>query len=554
MSSAQENSGSQALQTAVNVANTVRSAVKVGKAVAGIAKGAAAGGPYGAIAMAVWQNRGLILKILAAVALLILIPIIFIMSLPGLLISSIGSLFTSSALADDAIIMTNLQSSEAAITSFLDVSYQQTRTEISDEMLLLPADTIVVINAPCEHGHRVNTALIISQYYASKSDYTAVDLTDFSAVMNNSAVRFYTYTTATTTETDADSSITTTTVTYTVSYRGDHIFADEVFHLTEYQRRLANELTQNMALFLFGAGSSGGTANVTADVLRYEAAIASSAQTYGIPGFTEVIKAMMMQESGGRGTDLMQSSECAYNTLYPKSPGAITDPAYSIDAGVHYFADCLALAGCTSPSDRNKLSLALQGYNFGSGYITWALRTYGGYTATNAKEFSNIQKAKLGWKRYGDTEYVSHVLRYYPAPAVGGMAGWGSPFVGRDWRTAVTSESGYRTNPISYKTEYHDGLDIAYPTGTPINAVQNGTVTYAGENGNGFGKHIVVDCGNGLTVLYAHCNELLVTSGQTITVGAVIAKVGSTGYTTGPHLHLTIKENGNIMNPRNYIP
>ena len=114
-----------------------------------------------------------------------------------------------------------------------------------------------------------------------------------------------------------------------------------------------------------------------------------------------------------RGTDPMQSSECPYNTRYSNSPNAIQDADYSIQVGIQYYADCLKEAGCTSPQDMDKLKLSLQGYNYGNGYITWAIRKYGGYSAENALQFSNEQAASHGWSAYGDPEYVPHVLRYY---------------------------------------------------------------------------------------------------------------------------------------------
>ena len=80
---------------------------------------------------------------------------------------------------------------------------------------------------------------------------------------------------------------------------------------------------------------------------------------------------------------------------------------------IQYYADCLKEDGCTSPQDMDKLKLSLQGYNYGNGYITWAIRKYGGYSAENALQFSNEQAASHGWSAYGDPEYVPHVLRYY---------------------------------------------------------------------------------------------------------------------------------------------
>ena len=161
------------------------------------------------------------------------------------------------------------------------------------------------------------------------------------------------------------------------------------------------------------SGSSESNEALSQEVLSYTATIQKYANQYGIPEYVSVIQAIMMQESGGRGTDPMQSSECPYNTRYSNSPNAIQDADYSIQVGIQYYADCLKEAGCTSPQDMDKLKLSLQGYNYGNGYITWALRNYGGYSAENALQFSNEQAASHGWSAYGDPEYVPHVLRYY---------------------------------------------------------------------------------------------------------------------------------------------
>ena len=161
------------------------------------------------------------------------------------------------------------------------------------------------------------------------------------------------------------------------------------------------------------SGSSESNEALSQEVLSYTAAIQKYANQYGIPEYVSVIQAIMMQESGGRGTDPMQSSECPYNTRYSNSPNAIQDADYSIQVGIQYYADCLREAGCTSPQDMDKLKLSLQGYNYGNGYITWAIQKYGGYSAENALQFSNEQAASHGWSAYGDPEYVPHVLRYY---------------------------------------------------------------------------------------------------------------------------------------------
>lgn len=170
-----------------------------------------------------------------------------------------------------------------------------------------------------------------------------------------------------------------------------------------------------VAVALFGRRSSTSSYTpVSAEVEAYTQIITIYAQQHGIPEYVELIKAVMMQESGGQGGDPMQCSESGYNTRYPHYPNAITDPEYSIDVGVQTLADVLRMAGAESPIDLDRVSLALQGYNYGPGYISWALANYGGYSEMNAIEFSNIMAAQYGWSGYGDKAYVSHVLRYYP--------------------------------------------------------------------------------------------------------------------------------------------
>ena len=104
----------------------------------------------------------------------------------------------------------------------------------------------------------------------------------------------------------------------------------------------------------------------------------------------------------------------------------------------------------------------------------------------------------------------------------------------------------------SIRSSAHRGLDIAAPTGTPIKAAAAGTVTVAGYNGS-YGYMIKISHGNGVETLYAHCSQLIATQGQSVAQGQVIGKVGSTGNSTGPHLHLEVRKNGTILNPQNYV-
>lgn len=111
----------------------------------------------------------------------------------------------------------------------------------------------------------------------------------------------------------------------------------------------------------------------------------------------------------------------------------------------------------------------------------------------------------------------------------------------------ITSRFGQRASGK------HTGLDIATSTGTTIVAAAAGTVTYSGNNGGGLGNFIKISHGNGVETVYGHCSKLYVTTGQTVAQGEAIAAVGSTGNSTGPHLHLEIRVNGVRQNPQIYL-
>lgn len=111
----------------------------------------------------------------------------------------------------------------------------------------------------------------------------------------------------------------------------------------------------------------------------------------------------------------------------------------------------------------------------------------------------------------------------------------------------ITSRFGYR------RTSFHTGLDIANSTGTPIKAAADGTVSFAGTTTSGYGKYIVINHGNGIETYYAHCSRLLVSAGERISAGQHIAAMGSTGNSSGPHLHFEVRVNGSCQNPQNYV-
>ncbi len=162
------------------------------------------------------------------------------------------------------------------------------------------------------------------------------------------------------------------------------------------------------------------------------------------------------------------------------------------------------------------------------------------------KEFTSVEKCVS--KLYEKKPVVVYSGNAYSSGSSSGYVSLGinliNPISG-----VITSRYGSND---SVRDHTHAGLDIAAPTGTAIKAAAGGTVTFSGWSG-GYGYVIKLDHGNGVTTVYAHCNELLASVGQTVSQGQVIARVGSTGNSTGPHLHLEVRKNGINYNPQNYV-
>ncbi|MBQ8784198.1 MAG: peptidoglycan DD-metalloendopeptidase family protein [Clostridia bacterium] len=118
----------------------------------------------------------------------------------------------------------------------------------------------------------------------------------------------------------------------------------------------------------------------------------------------------------------------------------------------------------------------------------------------------------------------------------------------------ISSVYGWRRDPISGQSKFHYGIDIAAPKDSKIVAPKDGTVVYTKYSNSGYGIHMLVNHNNGYYTLYGHCNSLAVSSGQSVKQGQVIAYVGTTGYSTGYHLHFEVRDgNGNKLNPSNFV-
>ena len=159
----------------------------------------------------------------------------------------------------------------------------------------------------------------------------------------------------------------------------------------------------------------------------YRSKVETEAANYNMSDYVDLILALMMQESSGQGTDVMQSSEGAYNTKYPQTPNGITDVDYSISCGIQELKYALDKAGATGPDDLDHIRLALQGYNFGAdvyfnyleknGITTWSVESSEAFAEIASGETARSEEDPLystaGPWDYGDQHYPEHVLRYY---------------------------------------------------------------------------------------------------------------------------------------------
>ena len=119
--------------------------------------------------------------------------------------------------------------------------------------------------------------------------------------------------------------------------------------------------------------------------------------------------------------------------------------------------------------------------------------------------------------------------------------------------TRISSDFGNRNHPVRKIFRHHNGIDLAAPKGAPIRVVRDGMVVFADPH-SGYGNLVVVQHTNGLTSHYGHCNTILVRTGQRVRAGQIIATVGNTGITTGPHLHFEIRIKSVPFDPERFIP
>lgn len=265
----QERSGlNEAAEISAHAAGAVRGAIKTGKMVSGAAKGAAAAGPYGAAAAALWTHRKAVVAIIAG---LLAIPVLFIMLLPSLIFGGLTKAGVEGSpdtpiLNDNAAIVENINQISQAISDLLEEGQEDVRARIDADFTASGADQKEIIN-PYESSPTYNANRFIAMYCAAKNqDYTSISLKDMEDVIRKAKDALYTFTsteesrTTTVTETNTDPktgkvTVTETEVTeiwkiYTIVYNGEAYFEDKIFALSDEQKGLAENYTQNLSVFL----------------------------------------------------------------------------------------------------------------------------------------------------------------------------------------------------------------------------------------------------------------------------------------------------------------
>ena len=263
------------LQKTMQAAQAVRGAVKTGKAIAAAAKGAAAGGVWGAIGAFAWENRKFLTKVLIAATAVLMIPIIILCMLPSVIFGGFGDSHSAAdpntpILNSSVAIDTNLTQISTTVSTVLSERMTEVLQAIEDDYANCTADGKEIIN-PHESAPNFNANLFVGQYCAAKNaDYTTVSIADMESMLRQGKDKLYSYTKkeeqrsvetitetvtvdASTGEETVTQTVTVTTenwIVYTVVYNGETYFADEVFHLTAEQKELADDYAYNLSLFL----------------------------------------------------------------------------------------------------------------------------------------------------------------------------------------------------------------------------------------------------------------------------------------------------------------
>ncbi|MCL2563760.1 MAG: lysozyme family protein [Oscillospiraceae bacterium] len=295
-----------------------------------------------------------------------------------------------------------------------------------------------------------------------------------------------------------------------------------------------------------GVGAVG--INLSDEVMAWKPLVEETAAEFGISAYVWHLLAIMQVESRGIGPDVMgRFGHVAYGVT----------PELSIRSGVRHFAELLQL-GEQYGSD---IETVVQAFNFGTSFLSFIHQNGGRYffelAVLYAQERSdgvqvpyfhpNAVLVNGGWRYdFGNMFFVPHVTRYLAVAGVSGFL-WPSPD-----SDLVTSPFGWRIHPIRRTNSFHGGIDINASFGTSVFASASGTVTVAAFH-HSFGNYVMIDHGNGYVTLYAHNSRNLVRVGDRVGQGDTIALVGSTGDSTGAHIHFEIRYRGERVDPLLYF-
>lgn len=315
-----------------------------------------------------------------------------------------------------------------------------------------------------------------------------------------------------------------------------------------------------------GGNGAIGNKDLSEATLSFKGMVEKECGKQGVPDLVPYVLAIIQVESGGdvkaSGGDIMQSSE----SIDPSKPGLITSPEKSVEAGVKH------LAGNFNSTKQlgQDIWAAIASYNFGGEYnMVWmaqknetkwsyeSAERYAAYKSAGKRvTYKNAVSVPIngGWKYYyGNQFYPLLIKQFITEGATGGGGTYSLPVD----NPIITSPYGQRpATPVS-PPQFHKGIDFGNPFGTEIKASMDGTVVIAQQDKvpvSGYGIATVIQHDNGQWTLYAHQSEQFVKVGDTVKQGQVIGKLGSTGQSSGPHLHFEVRTSqnggeGNVLDP-----
>ena len=263
MADEQRNGLSETLETGASAAQAIRGAVKTGKTISAASKGAAIGGPYGAAAGVLLAGRRHIGKVIAAVMVLLMIPVLFVLMLPGLIFGGLTASHPNGTsevpvLNSQQAIIENANNIAFSVNAILNEGLDDVQERIKADFAASDGDEMEVIN-PYASNPIYNVNQYVSQYCAAKdSDFKSISLSDMENVLRRNKKYFYSFTrteelrekTETDTETGEETTVTEKWMIYTIVYNGEAYFADTAFALSDEQKTLANDYAANLSLFL----------------------------------------------------------------------------------------------------------------------------------------------------------------------------------------------------------------------------------------------------------------------------------------------------------------